>query len=130
MVSETANLVSPTKIADQKDFGDTRFPLVLTPTESESSKSITTADAACDWVKSNKENIGAQLLQNGAIMFRGFPLKDAYDFDKFVGAFDREPLPYVGGAAPRKVITPRVFTANEVRDMVEIHYYLRKYFFF
>ncbi|KAK3789129.1 hypothetical protein RRG08_012751 [Elysia crispata] len=113
MVSETANLVSPTKIADQKDFGDTRFPLVLTPTESESSKSITTADAACDWVKSNKENIGAQLLQNGAIMFRGFPLKDAYDFDKFVGAFDREPLPYVGGAAPRKVITPRVFTANE-----------------
>ena len=28
-------------------------------------------------------------------------------------AFGGEPLPYVGGAAPRKVITGNVFTANE-----------------
>ncbi|RUS87199.1 hypothetical protein EGW08_005039, partial [Elysia chlorotica] len=113
MVIETTKLVGPTKISDQKDFGDFRFPLVLSPSESESRKSIDTVDAACDWVKNNKAELDAQLLQNGAILFRGFPLKDAQDFDKFVGAFDREPLPYVGGAAPRKVITPRVFTANE-----------------
>ena len=118
MVITKENLVGPTEIKDQKVFGDTRFPLVLSPTGSDSDicKSFSTVDAVCEWLKTNMTEIEDRLLENGAIMFRGFPLKDAQDFDKFVGAFEREPLPYVGGAAPRRVITPRVFTANEVRD--------------
>ncbi|GFS24253.1 taurine catabolism dioxygenase TauD/TfdA [Elysia marginata] len=135
------NLVSPTKIKDQKDFGDIRFPFVLTPNENDSEikETIQTLEDACDWVKTNKAHLNDQLLEKGAILFRGFPLKDARDFDKFIGAFGKEPLPYVGGAAPRKVITPRVFTANEAppdqlipfhHEMAQVPTFPRELFFF
>jgi hypothetical protein len=52
--------------------------------------------------------------QYGAILFRGFPTRDAAAFDSFVNAFPAfQVMPYVGGAAVRKHIVGNVYTTNE-----------------
>lgn len=112
-MSENGIAVTEINIPEQKVFEGQLFPLVLTP----ESESVVTADLACDWLKGQRAEISDKLVQFGAIFFRGFPLKDAQDFDKFVTAYGLEPLPYVGGAAPRRKITDKVSTANEVSMM-------------
>ena len=53
--------------------------------------------------------------RHGAVLFRGFPLATAEDFDAFVAAFDLPNFPYDESLsnAVRVNKTPRVFTANE-----------------
>lgn len=47
------------------------------------------------------------------ILLRGHGLKTAEDFHDVVEATGWAPMDYVGGAAVRTQLTPRVFTANE-----------------
>lgn len=47
-----------------------------------------TADDAVNWLRSNRATVDAALLRHGAVLFRGFPLAKADDFDAFVSAFD------------------------------------------
>ena len=42
---------------------------------------------ACTWVAANQAEIEACLRVNGCILFRGFPLEGADDFDAFVSSF-------------------------------------------
>lgn len=111
-MSQYGDQVKEVRIPEQKEFDQQVFPLVLTP-DPDSRKQIETAQDAFDWLDGQRAFISQQLLKYGAILFRGFPLKDAQDFDGFVTAYRVEPLPYVGGAAPRTQITSKVFTANE-----------------
>jgi alpha-ketoglutarate-dependent taurine dioxygenase len=94
----------------QRAFNGLPFPLVLVPSSSQITK-----ENLYDGVAANKKFIHDALLIHGAILFRGFPLKDGKDFDKFVHSFTPElkELPYVGGAAPRTSVTGAVFTTNE-----------------
>ena len=46
-------------------------------------------------------------------MIRGAGIETAQDFHDVVETIGWEGMPYVGGAAVRTQITPRVFTANE-----------------
>lgn len=102
---QTLTLPSP----EQKIFNGLPFPLILTPKES----NFKSADDTVSWLKKNKDQIKCLLLEHGAILFRGFPVHSAEKFDSFVKSFDYEAFPYVGGAAPRRVIIGNVFTANE-----------------
>lgn len=95
---------------EQKIFGDQPFPYIVSPIES---SGLTDMNKVCDWINENKSYIESCLLKYGAILFRDFPVEDPEMFDKFVKAFKYEPLPYVGGAAPRKLIVGDVFTSNE-----------------
>lgn len=54
-----------------------------------------------------------RLLQHGAILFRGFPIISPDKFNTFVESFGFDEFPYVGGAAVRRQLAPRVFTTNE-----------------
>lgn len=83
------------------------FPLVLQPQLQSDSVSLVGAIAR------NKAWLESQLKRSGAILFRGFNVPTAADFDAVVKAFDYEELPYVGGAAPRSSVVGRVFTSNE-----------------
>jgi hypothetical protein len=49
----------------------------------------------------------------GAVLFRGFPTYTAETFDKIVKTFGWNAFPYVGGAAPRTLVSGDVFTTNE-----------------
>lgn len=95
---------------EQRTFDGRAFPLLLEP--------VAGTDAAdlsewIQWIDKQRASLDAQLVQHGAILFRGLPVRSAADFDRFVGAFGLENLPYIGGAAPRTNIVGRVFTTNE-----------------
>src|SRR4051794_8021666 len=74
------------------------------------------------WIGSNRVEFFDQARRYGAVLFRGFPLVTAEDFDRFVAAFELENFPYEDSLsnAVRVNRTPRVFTANEAPPTVEI----------
>jgi hypothetical protein len=53
------------------------------------------------------------LVQHGAVLFRGFPITSPDKLNQFVESFGFDNFPYVGGAAVRRQLAPRVFTTNE-----------------
>ncbi|XP_076454585.1 uncharacterized protein LOC143289486 [Babylonia areolata] len=103
----TNQQVSELRIPEQKKFHGKPFPLVV------GASRLGNVSSALEWVESHTDDFEEILVEYGAIVFRGFPLKDPRDFDAFVKAFGGEALDYVGGAAPRTVVTGNVFTANE-----------------
>ncbi|KAK3018928.1 hypothetical protein RJ639_003525 [Escallonia herrerae] len=99
------------EIPQQRPYNQLLFPTVLTPnpkTTLPSTLSLTTQT-----VRDQKPWLDSLLYKSGAILFRGFPLNSASDFNDVVEAFGYDELPYVGGAAPRTNVVGRVFTANE-----------------
>jgi alpha-ketoglutarate-dependent taurine dioxygenase len=102
-------LVVGAQLPAQKKFGDTVFPLILQPQQD----GFSDVDAVEAWVKANNSAIKEAALQHGAVLLRGFPVTTAEDFNTVIQAVGLEEFPYVGGAAPRTVVTGSVFTANE-----------------
>lgn len=94
------------------------FPLVLTPGEPEpetQTTAFTSTDAVVDWIERNQEQLVQLAKVHGAILLRDFcpPISTAVEFDAVCKSFGLEDFPYIGGAAPRTVISGSVFTANE-----------------
>src|SRR5579863_6110607 len=109
-----ANLAT---IADQQTHHGQAFPLVL------ACRSVgATLDQTVAWVSAHRDELVAQATKHGAILFRGFPLVTAEDFDRFVAAFELRNFPYDQSLsnAVRVNRTPRVFTANEAPPTVTI----------
>ncbi len=81
-----------------------------------------TAAVTAAWIVANRADLLKQSAVHGAILFRGFPLATAQDFDRFIAAFDVPNFPYEQSLsnAVRVVKTPRVFTANEAPPTVTI----------
>jgi alpha-ketoglutarate-dependent taurine dioxygenase len=100
----------------QQKYSDGVFPLVLT------CQTPATLDGATAWIAENRRQLRDRTVHHGAILFRGFPLSDAEDFDRFITAFDLPNFPYEDSLsnAVRVVKTPRVFTANEAPPTVTI----------
>ena len=112
--------ISAVAIPEQKVVDGQTFPLVLTPSADGKSRDI---ESWCQWVRDNVPVLREALLKYGAVLFRGFPIKEAAEFDAFVKSFGYEAFPYVGGAAPRKVVVGDVFTANEAPPSELIPYH-------
>ncbi|CAH9056163.1 unnamed protein product [Cuscuta epithymum] len=120
-------------VPQQKLYDGRPFPAVLSPDPKASSPSFPVA------IKEEKEWLEALLHQAGAIVFRGFPVNSASDFNDVVEAFGYDELPYIGGAAPRTNVVGRVFTANESppdqkipfhHEMAQVPEYPSKLFFY
>jgi hypothetical protein len=84
-----------------------------------------TLKEACAWVAENRERLVVEASACGTVMFRGFPLKTAEDFDRFVAAFGLPNFAYEDSLsnAVRINKTPRVFTANEAPPDVAIFFH-------
>jgi alpha-ketoglutarate-dependent taurine dioxygenase len=102
------NKVKCITIPEQKTFDEKVFPLVYSPT----APTIGLGESI-NWVANNLEEIDRNLLEHSVILFRGFSINTPESFNAFVEAFNFDNLPYVGGAAVRRQLAPRVFTANE-----------------
>lgn len=94
------------------------FPFILTPGEPEPetlTTAFTSTDAVADWITRNQQQLVELAKTHGAVLFRDFcpPISTAADFDVVCKSFGLAEFPYIGGAAPRSVITGSVFTANE-----------------
>ncbi len=117
---QSAFQTSPAVVGGQQMHGGEPFPLVLecrTPT--------VTLPAVERWLAEQSESLCAQAARHGALLFRGFPLQTAEDFDRFVTAFGLPAFTYEDSLsnAVRVSRTPRVFTANEAPPNVQIFFH-------
>lgn len=79
-------------------------------------------DALLEVIETGRREFRAQLLETGAILFRGFEVCGAADFARVVAAFgaDAEPRSYVGGDTPRTEVGDFVYTSTEAPPSVRI----------
>jgi alpha-ketoglutarate-dependent taurine dioxygenase len=93
------------------------------------------------WIAGQRPRLIENAERCGAVLFRGFPLRTAEDFDRSVSAFVMPAFTYEESLsnAVRVNRTPRVFTANEApptaeiflhHEMAQTPYYPSKLFFF
>ncbi|CDO97972.1 unnamed protein product [Coffea canephora] len=133
------SLFKEVEVPQQKNYKEIIFPRVLSPNPNGLPSSSPTLPLLTDAIKESKPWLESLLHQSGALLFRGFPLTTASDFNNVVEAFGFDELPYVGGAAPRTNVVGRVFTANESppdqkipfhHEMAQVPEYPSKLFFF
>ena len=135
-MTQNSLTVEATSVAGQQFYAESPFPLVLaceTPN--------VTLEAAVAWIEHHRTQLEQQLAAHGAILFRGFPLATAQDFDAFIAAFDYPNFAYKESLsnAVRTNFTERVFSANEApadvticlhHEMAQTPIYPSKLFFF
>ena len=109
--------VAPVSVPDQQAHYGQPFPLVL-----ECQTPSANLDAATAWISEHSQHLLRQAADHGVILFRGFPLATAMDFDRFIAAFGVANFAYEDSLsnAVRVNKTPRVFTANEAPPTVTI----------
>lgn len=112
--------VSPVSIPGQQDYGDSVFPLVYVCAAGSG-----TLDDAVKWVREHRDTLLQQATRNGGVLFRGFPMQTAEDFDAFIAAFDLSNFPYQKSLsnAVRINRTERIFSANEAPPEVQIFFH-------
>lgn len=116
-MSETE--VSRIEVTGQQCYEGTPFPTAYSPSGD------VTIEQAINWVDTERDTLDAQLTEAGTLLFRGFPLANAEDFDRFVTAFRYPNFTYAESLsnAVRVNKTERVFTANEAPSTVRIHFH-------
>ena len=109
--------VRPTTVPGQQEHDGGTFPLAL-----ECRSPGIDLDDVEHWIADHRIELLRRASEHGAILFRGFPVANAEDFDHFVAAFGLPNFPYEKSLsnAVRVVRTPRVFTANEAPPSVSI----------
>ena len=109
--------VEPVSVPGQQTHQRQVFPLIL-----QCQTAPVDLDTAAAWVAERRQSLLDQAAEHGVILFRGFSLANAMDFDRFIEAFGMENFPYEESLsnAVRVNRTPRVFTANEAPPTVTI----------
>lgn len=120
-MSDKHELPSPVQVVDlpqQKQFDGEPFPLALAWPEWGDGDDV----AAYGWASQHRQELDHLLKRHGALLFRGFGLRSADDFDRFVRAFDYPNFAYADSLsnAVRVNLSERVFTANEAPPSVTI----------
>jgi alpha-ketoglutarate-dependent taurine dioxygenase len=88
-----------------KMYDEPRSPVLIEPG--------TSRLPVLEFLQNHAGTIKEQLLEHGAILFRGFPVCSVADFESFVGAVSPQRLDYVYGSTPRTALGNRIFTATE-----------------
>ena len=76
-------------------------------------------------ISGHRDALKSELQQAGGLLFRGWGLKGAHDFEAALDAAQFKEMPYVGGAAPRSAVTGgRIMTANEspAHEKIPLHH--------
>jgi len=72
------------------------------------------------WVESNRGKVEEMLLKQGALLFRDFSIDNVVDFEKVVGAYQKDLLNYDFASTPRTKIQGKVYTSTEYPSDQEI----------
>jgi hypothetical protein len=107
-------------VPGQQSHGDSVFPLAYVCKSADA-----TLDEAVAWAQANRQTLLHDAARHGGVLFRGFPLKTADDFDAFTAALDVPNFPYKKSLsnAVRVNFTERVFSANEAPPEVQIFFH-------
>lgn len=128
--------VSTTTIPGARTVGEETFPSVFVCQSTPATMAETTA-----WLSRCRAELVLRASRAGALLFRGFPVRTAEDFDRFIAAFELPNFAYGESLsnAVRIVKTARVFTANEAppditiflhHEMAQTPIYPSRLFFF
>lgn len=100
------------------EYSENRFPTVI-----ENDGSVQTLAESERWVSENMAALKKELSCTGAILFRGFPVSNVTDYDRFFASFGYANFTYKESLsnAVRINYTDAVFTANEAPKDVEIY---------
>ncbi len=116
------------------EFGRERLPLVLAP------KRATRKDEFFELLRGYEAALHRRLLENGGLLFRGFPIDDADDFARVIDALATGPsVNYIGGDSPRNKIKGAIYTSTEApkdvliplhNELSFVRHYPKHIFFF
>jgi len=81
------------------------FPTVVRP--------ATSGVDLISWSQADRERIQAAILRHGAILFRGFDVRSASYFERFIAVISGQPLPYIERSSPRKLVSGHVYSSTE-----------------
>jgi alpha-ketoglutarate-dependent taurine dioxygenase len=75
------------------------------------------------WAVESRAWIAKCLLRQGAILFRGFGLREVADFEKVLRAISPSLINYFEGTSPRRMVSRTVYTSTEYPPelMVSLH---------
>ena len=94
------------------------FPVTIeAPRGSEES---TSDDAFLRWAADQRTLIDALLRREGAVLLRGFAVRSAETFERFVQGHGERLLSYAGGNSPRVRVRGHVYTSTEYPRQQEI----------
>lgn len=96
---DSGNLVMSRLLANQS------LPLILEP----ASEHVSLAG----WAATNHDAIETAVLTHGAVLFRGFNIWNATQFEEIVRIISGEPLTYSERSSPRSHVTGRVYTSTD-----------------
>jgi alpha-ketoglutarate-dependent taurine dioxygenase len=93
-------------------INDRKLPLLVEPSaggaQNKNLESLVSASVE------NKKFLREKLLEHGALLFRGFAVENAADFERFARAFSgKRLLDYAGGVSPRVELGGGVYTSTE-----------------
>ena len=66
-----------------------------------------------EWGSLCREEADANLVEHGAILFRGLPLDSTEDFQRLFCSIGYRPMDYIGGSAHRKSVVSQVYSASD-----------------
>lgn len=66
-----------------------------------------------DWARNNRQFITDHLLTHGAILYRGFEVASAAEFQNFIQAVSDELLEYKERTSPRSSVGGRIYTSTD-----------------
>ena len=75
-----------------------------------------------EWARGRRESVEEQLLGHGAILFRGFGVQSAEEFEQVVRVLAGEPLQYHERSSPRSQVSGRIYSSTDYPD--EQHIFL------
>ena len=107
--SETIARSVPQALSDEVSFtpyNELGLPLFIEPRTPALKSSV---DKTVAWLRDNGDALNALARDAGAIVLRGFPLKDTDDFARMVEHFPSTTYGYAGGAAQRNNLKGKVF---------------------
>src|ERR1700689_727103 len=81
--------VTPQALPNQQHYCQQPFPLVLVCQDTALDMVGTIA-----WIEQQRRELLDEVDACGAVLFRGFPITTADDFDRFIAAFDLPNFPY------------------------------------
>jgi alpha-ketoglutarate-dependent taurine dioxygenase len=93
------------RTVNYRRLSDLNLPLVIEPVNS-------TLDLS-QWLASHRQEVEAQLLESGGLLFRGFRVDSSEAFEKVICALSDRLLDYSYRSTPRSVVSGKVYTSTE-----------------
>lgn len=91
------------------------LPLVFTPAGKDRSR-----ESLIAWIEANKAELDKKILEHGALLFRGFDVKGANEFESVAKTIDPDLKNNYLGTSPRNAVAEYVFSASELPDYYPI----------